>query len=512
MTNGFVLETKNITKGFPGVVANNNVSMHLNEGEILAILGENGAGKTTLLNIIYGLYNQDEGEIFIDGEVTTIDNPQDAIKKGIGMVHQHFMLVPVFSVTENMILGAEVSQAGILNIKKARQKILEISNAYGLKVNPDAIIEDIPVGVQQRVEILKALFRDARILILDEPTAVLTPQEINDLFRVMRELKSRGVSIIFITHKLNEVMEIADRIMVMRRGKVVGETRPSETSQSDLANMMVGREVVLSVDKEPGKPKNPVFDLDKLTVHKTGERNLVNNISLTVRSGEILGIAGVQGNGQTELAEAITGLRAIDEGSISINGEKMPAENPRSLVNHGMAHIPEDRQKHGLVLAYPLTDNLILCSYYQEPFVKGLTRNNDAIEENANNLIKDFDIRTPSPFLPASDLSGGNQQKLIVARELSRDVKILIANQPTRGLDVGSIEYIHRTLLEMRDLGLGIMLISAELDEIMSLSDRIAVMYEGEIVATLDAKEATREKLGLLMAGSKQERSQEPVL
>jgi general nucleoside transport system ATP-binding protein len=512
MTNGFVLETKNITKGFPGVVANDNVSMHLNEGEILAILGENGAGKTTLLNIIYGLYNQDEGEIFIDGEMTTIDNPQDAIKKGIGMVHQHFMLVPVFSVIENMILGAEVSQAGVLNIKKARQKILEISDAFGLKVNPDAIIEDIPVGVQQRVEILKALFRDARILILDEPTAVLTPQEIKDLFRVMRELKSRGVSIIFITHKLNEVMAISDRIMVMRRGKVVGETRPSETNQGELANMMVGREVLLNVEKEPAQPTNNIFLVENMVVHEGDHHNIVNHVSLSVRAGEILGVAGVQGNGQSEFAEAITGLRSFDEGSILINGKKMPAENPRTLVNHGMAHIPEDRQKHGLVLAYPLTDNLILCSYYQEPFVKGLTRNNDAIEENAIRLIKDFDIRTPSAFLPASNLSGGNQQKLIVARELSRDVKILIANQPTRGLDVGSIEYIHRTLLEMRDLGLGILLISAELDEIMSLSDRIAVMYEGEIVATLDAKEATREKLGLLMAGSKQERSQEPVL
>jgi simple sugar transport system ATP-binding protein len=507
MANKHVLETKNVTKRFPGVLANDQVSMYLNEGEILAILGENGAGKTTLLNIIYGLYDQDEGEIFINGEKTTINNPHDAINQGIGMVHQHFMLVPVFSVTENIILGSEVSEAGILDLNKARRKILELTDAYGLEVNPDAIVEDLPVGVQQRVEILKALFRKARILILDEPTAVLTPQEIEELFWVMRELKSKGVSIIFITHKLKEVMEIADRIMVMRRGKVVGETRPSETNKNELANMMVGREVLLRVEKELAQPEEPVFEINDLVIHKSEGRNSVDHVSLTVRAGEILGIAGVQGNGQTELVEAITGLRPVDGGTILLDGKKMPTENPRALTENGMAHIPEDRQKHGLVLSYPLTDNLILCSYYKSPFVRGLTRNNDAIEAYSERLIEGFDIRTPSPFIPASNLSGGNQQKLIVARELSRDVKILIANQPTRGLDVGSIEYIHRTLIEMRDRGVGILLVSAELDEIMSLSDRIAVIYEGEIVATLDAKDATREELGLLMAGSKKERS-----
>ncbi len=500
-----VLETNNITKRFPGVLANDQVSMHLDEGEILAILGENGAGKTTLLNIIYGLYGQDEGEIFINGKPTTINNPHDAINQGIGMVHQHFMLVPVFSVTENMILGAEVSKFGVLNLEEARQRILNLSDTYGLEVDPDAIVEEIPVGVQQRVEILKALFRDARILILDEPTAVLTPQEIEDLFRIMRELKAKGVSIIFITHKLKEVMEIADRILVMRRGKVVGETRPAETDKSQLANMMVGREVLLSVKKTPSKPGGPVFEIKDLVIHNDEDRNLVNNVSLTVHAGEILGIAGVQGNGQTELVQAITGLRHIDSGSIVLNGEVMPAENPRALVEHGMAHIPEDRQRDGLVLPYPLTDNLVLCSYYKHPYVKGLTRNDEAIEAHADKLIADYDIRTPSPFLPASDLSGGNQQKVIVARELSRNVKILIANQPTRGLDVGSIEYIHRTLIAMRDRGVGILLISVELDEIMSLSDRIAVMYEGEIVDILDAKAATREELGLLMAGSRKE-------
>lgn len=511
MTKEKVLETKNITKSFPGVLANDHVNLHLNKGEILAILGENGAGKTTLLNIIYGLYNQDEGEIFIHGEKTTIDNPQDAINQGIGMVHQHFMLVPVFTVTENMILGAEVGDAGILNFGKARRKILEISNAYGLTVNPDAIIEDLAVGVQQRVEILKALFRDAKILILDEPTAVLTPQEIEDLFRVMRELTARGVSIIFITHKLNEVMEIADRIVVMRGGQVVGETRPEITNKNELANMMVGREVLLRVEKMPAKPDQPVCEIDNLVVRKGPHRNALDHVSLTVRAGEILGVAGVQGNGQSELVEAITGLRHFDSGSVSIGGKVMPLENPRTLIENGMAHIPEDRQKHGLVLTYPLTDNLILCTYYKYPFVKGLVRNNQAIEENARELIEKFDVRTPSPFLPASNLSGGNQQKLIVARELSREIKILIANQPTRGLDVGSIEYIHSTLIKMRDAGIGILLISAELDEILSLSDRIAVMYEGKIVATLVAKDATREDLGLLMAGSTLGQAQKAV-
>jgi ABC-type uncharacterized transport system ATPase subunit len=486
-----VLETKDITKRFPGVLANDKVSMHLNQGEILAILGENGAGKTTLLNIIYGLYNQDEGKIFVNGELVHIENPHDAIKLGIGMVH--------------MILGAEVSELGVLNLKEARRRIVHLSDTYGLEVNPDSIVEEIPVGVQQRVEILKALFRDAQILILDEPTAVLTPQEIEDLFRIMRELKSKGVSIIFITHKLKEVMEIADRIMVMRRGKVVGETRPSETNKNELANMMVGREVLLSIEKTPAKPGKPVFQIENMVI-KTGEElNSVNNVSLTVHSGEILGIAGVQGNGQTELVQAITGLRHFDSGKVILNGEVMPADNPRIMVENGMAHIPEDRQRDGLVLSYPLTDNLILCSYYVHPYVKGLTRNDQAIDEHAEKLIKQFDIRTPSPFIPASNLSGGNQQKVIVARELSRKVKVLIANQPTRGLDVGSIEYIHRTLVAMRDRGVGILLVSAELDEIMSLSDRIAVMYEGQIVGTLAAKDATREELGLLMAGSHKE-------
>jgi simple sugar transport system ATP-binding protein len=501
-----VLETRNICKQFPGVLANDDVNMCLKDKEILAILGENGAGKTTLLNIIYGLYQQDSGEIYINSKLSRINNPHDAIGEGIGMVHQHFMLVPVFSVLDNIILGSEVTHGGVfINRKKARQDIIDLSNSYGLEVDPDAIIEEIPVGVQQRVEILKALYRKANILILDEPTAVLTPQETEDLFRIMRQLRESGVSIVFITHKLKEVMQIADRIIVMRRGRVVGETVPSKTSEADLANMMVGREVLLRVEKEPAQPKEVVFAATGITIKGDSKMHTVHNVSLEVRSGEILGVAGVQGNGQTELVEAITGLRKVDEGSMVLDGEPMPFLNPRKLVEQGMAHIPEDRHKHGLVLPYELTDNFVLCTYYREPFSKGSIRKFDAILENANDLIQRFDVRTPSPHTIAGNLSGGNQQKVIVARELSRSVRLVVANQPTRGLDVGSIEYIHRTLVQMRDQGVGVLLVSSELDEIMGLSDRIAVMYRGKIVATVSASETTREEMGLLMAGSKKD-------
>lgn len=497
-----ILETFNISKQFPGVLANDNVSMMLKPGEILAILGENGAGKTTLLNIIYGLYGQDSGEIYINGEPSRVRNPHDAIREGIGMVHQHFMLVPVFSVLENIILGSEVTQAGIfLDRKKARHEIIELSNAYGLAVDPDAIVEDIPVGVQQRVEILKALYRHANILILDEPTAVLTPQETEDLFRIMRQLRERGVSIVFITHKLKEVLEIADRILVMRRGQVVGETFPSRTNEAELANMMVGREVLLRVEKKPATPGEVIFQVENITIRGDSMMHTVNQVSFEVRAGEILGIAGVQGNGQTELVEVLTGLRKADEGMMFLGGAMMPFFEPRQLVENGMAHIPEDRHKHGLVLPYELTDNFVLCTYYKEPFSNGFIRKFGPILESAKELIQRFDVRTPSPTTLAANLSGGNQQKVIVARELSRPVKLVVANQPTRGLDVGSIEYIHRRLVEMRDQGVGVLLVSAELDEIMGLSDRIAVMYRGNIVATVNAAETTREEMGLLMAG-----------
>ncbi len=500
-----ILETRNICKQFPGVLANDHVSMQVNKGEILAILGENGAGKTTLLNIIYGLYSQDSGEIYIDGILSPINNPHDAISHGIGMVHQHFMLVPVFSVLENIILGSEVTRGMFLDKLKARKEIVELSNAYGLEIDPDSIIEEIPVGVQQRVEIIKALYRHARLLILDEPTAVLTPQETDDLFRIMRQLRDRGVTIVFITHKLKEVLEIADRILVMRRGKVVGETYPDKTNESELANMMVGREVLLQVVKGEAKPGDVVLEIKHLTVKGQSKMHTVHNVDLSVRRGEVLGLAGVQGNGQTELVEAITGLRKYDEGEVFIEGKLMPAYTPRALVENGLAHIPEDRHKHGLVLSYPLSDNFVLCTYYQEPFSHHGIRNKDRILENAQELIQRFDVRTPSPNLIAANLSGGNQQKLIVARELSRLVKVVIANQPTRGLDVGSIEYIHRTLIRLRDEGAAVLVISAELDEIMGLSDRIAVMYRGKIVATMDARSTTREEIGLLMAGAKKE-------
>jgi len=412
------------------------------------------------------------------------------------------MLVPVFSVTENIILGSEITKGPSLDLRTARRRIQQLSEEYGLEVDPDAIVEDLPVGVQQRVEIIKALYRQARILVLDEPTAVLTPQEADDLFRIMRHLTERGVSIIFITHKLREVLAVADRITAMRRGKVVGMTTPAETNEQGLAEMMVGREVLLQVEKEPATPKDLVLEIKDLNVLDERDVAVVKNVSFEVRAGEILGIAGVQGNGQTELDETLTGLRAANSGTISLDGEMMPFENPRILTEAGMAHIPEDRQKHGLVLPYSIADNLILCTYYKEPFANGVQLSAEKILENSVKLVEQFDVRTPGAEIPAGNLSGGNQQKVIVARELSRPVNLLVANQPTRGLDVGSIEYIHKQIIEMRDKGLAVLLISAELDEIRSLADRIAVMYHGEIVAIVAPDEVTKAELGLLMAGS----------
>ncbi len=503
MSETLALEVRNITKRFPGVIANDRVNFTLKKGEIHALLGENGAGKSTLMNVIYGLYSPEEGEFFLDGSPTDIRNPNDAIRAGVGMVHQHFMLVPVFSVTENIILGSEVTRGPSLDLRKARREIQQLSEEYGLEVDPDAIVEDLPVGVQQRVEIIKALYRRAKILVLDEPTAVLTPQEADDLFRIMRQLTERGVSIIFITHKLREVLAVADRITAMRRGKVVGMATPAETDEQGLAEMMVGREVLLQVEKEPAQPKDVVLEVQNLHVLDERDVPVVKDVSFNVRAGEILGIAGVQGNGQTELAETLTGLRHADGGTISLGGMVMPFENPRTLTEAGMAHIPEDRQKHGLVLPYSIADNMVLCTYYKEPFAKGVQRNAAAVFENAVKLVDQFDVRTPGADVPAGNLSGGNQQKVIVARELSRPVSFLLANQPTRGLDVGSIEYIHKQIVEMRDQGLAVLLISAELDEIRSLADRIAVMYHGEIVAIVKPDEVTKSELGLLMAGSK---------
>ncbi len=500
------LEVRHVTKRFPGVIANDDVSFSLKKGEIHALLGENGAGKSTLMNVVYGLYAQDEGEFLIDNKVVEINGPSDAINYGIGMVHQHFMLVPVFTVAENMILGSEVTKGTSLDLRRAKKEILEISEAYGLKVDPDALVENLPVGVQQRVEILKALYRNANILVLDEPTAVLTPQEAEDLFDVMRELTQKGVSIIFITHKLKEILNVADRVTVMRRGKVVGHTKPSETDAQGLATMMVGRDVLLQVEKTPAKPKEVVLEVNHLKINDERDIEVVKNVSFNVRAGEILGIAGIQGNGQTELIEALTGLRDAKSGEIHLSGEIIPFEKPRYLVEHGMGHVPEDRHKHGLVLAYNLADNTVLNTYYQKPFAsKMMVRNDQAVLSNAIELIKRFDVRSPGAHVAAGTLSGGNQQKVIVAREFSRPLKVLIANQPTRGLDVGSIEYIHKEIIKMRDDGVGVIVISAELDEILSLSDRIAIMFRGEIVTIIDAESATREQLGLWMAGANPE-------
>jgi len=498
-----VLEARELTKQFPGVLANDKVNFDLRQGEIHALLGENGAGKSTLMNLLYGLYNQDSGEIFVNGKPATINSPNDAIDLGIDMVHQHFMLIPVFTVTENVMLGEEVTRRGMLDRNAVSARIKEISTQYGLEVDPNALIGDLPVGLQQRVEILKTLYRNAKILILDEPTAVLTPQEAEDLFRIMHDLTARGVSIIFITHKLKEVLAVADRITVMRAGRIINTVTPDETNEAGLANMMVGRQVILTVKKEERSADEEILIVEDL--HVKDQRNLetVHNVSFSVRGGEVLGVAGVQGNGQTELSEALTGLRSPTSGKVELAGIDVTGKPPRALTGAGLAHIPEDRQRHGLVLTYPITDNMALCDYYRPPFSRRGVIQQNALDANARKLIAAFDVRTPSPFVSAGKLSGGNQQKVIVARELSREnVKLVIANQPTRGLDVGSIEYIHSEIIKMRDRGVAVLLISAELDEIMALSDRIAVMYRGQIVTIVDAKSAVREQLGLWMAGA----------
>ncbi len=611
-----ILEVRNATKRFPGVLANDHISFSLNEGEILAFLGENGAGKSTLMNILYGLYTADEGEIEIRGQKADIQDPNDAIGLGIGMVHQHFQLVPVFTVAENIVMGTEptrpsfswrtlgiagaaaavlflvggifaldnlaprllaalagggavagifaliillgwlarlkfrlyfpitaVGGAALLSVlafalgataqitflvlvailfalasypavqvimtaldrRRATQRIRELSEQYGLAVDPDAIVENIPVGVQQRVEIIKTLYREAEILILDEPTAVLTPQETEELFEIMHSLTDQGKSIMFITHKLKEVMAIADRVIVLRDGRLVGETTPPETSLEELAEMMVGREVDLVVDKGPASPGEVVLEVEALTAEDVRGHRVVRGVDLFVRAGEILGVAGVQGNGQTELVEVLTGLLPATGGSVRILGQDVTNAPPRRITELGVAHVPEDRQQDGLVMTFPIFDNVVLSTYYLEPYAEGPAIQFDEVYEYADRVVKEFDVRTPSIILPAQTLSGGNQQKLIVAREFSRPIKLMIAAQPTRGLDVGSIEYIHSQIVQKRDNGVAVLLVSVELDEIMALSDRIAVMYEGRIVGTVDADKVTREELGLMMAGARLE-------
>ena len=500
-----VLEVRGLTKRFPGVLANDHIDLKLRKGSVLGLLGENGAGKSTLMNMIYGLYQPDEGEILVNGKPVTIHDPNDAIRLGIGMVHQHFQLVPVLTVTENIMLGDEASWGPFLNRRKARNRILEISKQYGLNVNPDALVQDLPVGVQQRVEIIKALYRKADILILDEPTAVLTPQEAEGLFGIMRALLDRGVSIIFISHKLKEVLEICVEVEVLRGGKVVGHADPGRTTEKQLAEMMVGRSVMLEVEKEKAKPADPVLVIRDLVVDDDRGLEAVRGLSLEVRAGEIVGIAGVQGNGQTELVEAITGLRSARSGQIIVNGEDVTNAAPRRITETGVAHVPEDRQKNGMVSTFPIKDNLVLQTYYEPPFSAGIVANDREIEQMAKTLVKQYDVRTPNVFVSIGKLSGGNQQKVIIAREFSRDDKLLIAAQPTRGLDVGSIEYIHKQIVRQRDAGAAVLLISAELDEILSLSDRVVVMFGGEIMDDVPIEKASRNTCGLLMAGVRPE-------
>jgi ABC-type uncharacterized transport system ATPase subunit len=497
-----VLEVRNITKAFPGVVANEDVSLKLYPGEILALLGENGAGKSTLMNIIYGLYHPTSGEIWAKGKQVRFNTPREAIAEGIGMVHQHFQLVPVMTVAENVMLGSETVKNGLLDTRSVAARISELSSRYSLDVDPYAIIEDLPVGVRQRVEIVKTLYRNADILILDEPTAVLTPQEIEGLFDVMGLLKKQGKSIIFITHKLKEVLRIADRIAVLRGGKVVGEADPQTATQASLASMMVGREVILTVEKEESLPKAVVLELKDVQARTDLGEPALRGVSFKVHAGEIVGVAGVQGNGQTELVEVITGLRHTDSGSIRISGKEMTNATPRQIMQDGEScHVPEDRHAYGMVDSYSVAHNLVLNTYYQRPFSRFGTVNEKAINQQAEQLVEKFDVRTPSVFTSGGSLSGGNQQKMVVAREFSRPIKLLIASQPTRGIDVGSIEFIHNQIVAKRDEGIAVLVVSSELDEILALSDRIVVMYKGEVIGIVPRAEATREGLGLLMAG-----------
>lgn len=497
-----VVEMKGITKIFPGTIANENVDFELRRGEIHVLLGENGAGKTTLMNVLYGLYQPESGEVYIKGQKVKLKNPKDAIKLGIGMVHQHFMLVDNFTVTENIILGQEPKKGSLkIDIEKAEKETKELADKYGFNINPNDIIEDITVGQQQKVEILKALYRGAEILILDEPTAVLTPQEIEELGTILKNLVKEGKSIIMITHKLKEVMSMSDRVTVIRRGKYIDTINTKNTDIDGLAELMVGRKVNLVVEKNESKLGDSILKIENLKAKDQRGLLALKGVNLELREGEILGIAGVDGNGQTELIETIVGLTEVSDGDIYLKGKKITGKTTKEITELGIAHIPEDRHKRGLILGSSLVENSVLGIHHKSPFAKGIIMDYDKIREHCKNLISNFDVRTPNEDVAAASLSGGNQQKLIVAREIEKDPVMIIAAQPTRGLDVGAIEYIHKRLIAERDRGRGVLLLSLELDEVMSLSDRIAVMYEGKIVDILDAKDATEQKLGILMAG-----------
>ena len=507
----YIIELRNITKVFPGIIANDHINLQLRKGEIHALLGENGAGKSTLMSILFGLYQPEEGEILKNGKVVKINDPNDANALGIGMVHQHFKLVEVFTVLENIILGVETTKNGFLSLNEARKKVLQLSENYGLNIDPDALVENITVGMQQRTEILKMLYRDNEILIFDEPTAVLTPQEIDELMSIMKGLAAEGKSILFISHKLNEIMEVADRCSVLRKGKYIGTVNIKDTTKEELSNMMVGRDVKFVVDKEPAKPRETVLSIKNMCVYDhIHKKDAVHNVSLDVRAGEIVCIAGIDGNGQSEFVFGLTGLEPVSSGTVEllVDGkmEDITHKSIRYKNTHGLSHIPEDRHKHGLVLDYSLEENMVLQRYFEPEFQnKGFIKFND-IRTYSERLIDEFDVRSgQGAITQARSMSGGNQQKAIIAREIDRNHNILIAVQPTRGLDVGAIESIHKEIVAKRDEGRAVLLISLELDEVMNLSDRILVMYEGEIVGELDPKKTNIQELGLYMAGAKRQ-------
>ncbi|MFP7477582.1 ABC transporter ATP-binding protein [Terribacillus saccharophilus] len=502
----YVIEMLNIRKEFPGIVANDNITLQVKKGEIHALLGENGAGKSTLMNVLFGLYQPEKGEIRVDGKKVEINDPNVANRLGIGMVHQHFMLIDTFTVAQNIVLGSEPKKGLKIDMKKAVREVQELSDRYGLQVDATAKISDISVGMQQRVEILKTLYRGANVVILDEPTAVLTPQEIKELIVILRTLIKEGKSIILITHKLKEIMEVCDRCTVIRKGQGIGTVDVSETNPNELASLMVGREIRFSTEKKPAEPKETILSIEGLTVQDSRHVDMVKQLDLEIRAGEIVGIAGVDGNGQTELIEAITGLRKKSAGKVTLKNQDITNMPVRAITESGVGHIPQDRHKLGLVLDYSIGENIVLQTYYQKPYSTGGFLSFKRIFDKAKALIAEYDVRTPSHLSKARTLSGGNQQKAIIGREIDRNPDLLIAAQPTRGLDVGAIEFIHKRLIEQRDQGKAVLLVSFELDEILNVSDRIAVMFDGKIIATVNPKETNEQELGLLMAGSKLEK------